>query len=281
MSSSIQYGDSSHLCLFLGHHSSLRLYQEWAKWLLGKEEGITHIKAAYIVSSSMHISLISLRYDAGINTFDTVNVYSNGSSEIILEEAIKKYDFPRDKIVILTKVYGVVGKEPKLNLFGDPKPDALGYVNQHGLSHKMKALHDVVQASYVRYIGMSSCHVYQFHAMQNYAIQNNLTPFISMQNHYNLIYREEEREMFPTLKSLNMFQMFGAGAIPWSPLGRGKLTRTLVKQGMGSSHTKNMGQLNEHTTRRHLLLQTYHEMMNNACTTKARAEDGDGCIDPR
>ncbi|SJL15994.1 related to voltage-gated potassium channel subunit beta-1 channel subunit beta-1) [Armillaria ostoyae] len=219
--------------------------QEWAKWVLGKEEGIAHIKAAY---------------DAGINAFDTANVYSNGLSEIILGEAIKKYDFPRDKIVVLTKVYGVVGKEPELNLFGDPKSDALGYVNQHGLSRKhifesvkhslerlqldyidvlqchrfdydtpisetMKALHDVVQAGYVRYIGMSSCHAYQFHAMQNYAIQNNLTPFISMQNHYSLIYREEEREMFPTLK------MFGVGAIPWSPLGRGKLTRPLAKQG--------------------------------------------------
>ncbi|KAK0216670.1 NADP-dependent oxidoreductase domain-containing protein [Armillaria nabsnona] len=218
---------------------------EWEKWVLGKEEGITHIKAAY---------------DAGINAFDTANAYSNGLSEIILGEAIKKYDFPRDKIVVLTKVYGVVGKEPQLNLFYDPESDALGYVNQHGLSRKhifesvkhslerlqldymdvlqchrfdydtpisetMKALHDVVQAGYVRYIGMSSCHAYQFHAMQNYAIQNNLTPFISMQNHYNLVYREEEREMFPTLK------MFGVGAIPWSPLGRGKLTRPVAKQG--------------------------------------------------
>jgi len=76
----------------------------------------------------------------------------------------------------------------------------------------------------MRYIGMSSCHAYQFHAMQNYAIQNKLTPFISMQNHHNLIYREEEREMFPTLK------LFGVGAIPWSPLGRGILTRPLSVQ---------------------------------------------------
>ncbi|PIL33278.1 transporter [Ganoderma sinense ZZ0214-1] len=71
----------------------------------------------------------------------------------------------------------------------------------------------------MRYIGMSSCHAYQFHQMQNYAITHNLTPFISMQNHYSLIYREEEREMFPTLK------LFGVGSIPWSPLGRGLLTR--------------------------------------------------------
>ncbi len=68
------------------------------------------------------------------------------------------------------------------------------------IAETMQALHDVVQAGYARYIGMSSCYAYQFHAMQNYAINNKLTPFISMQNHYSLIYREEEREMMPTLK---------------------------------------------------------------------------------
>jgi len=85
----------------------------------------------------------------------------------------------------------------------------------------MQALHDVVKAGYVRYIGMSSCYAYQFQAMQNYAITNNLTPFISMQNHYNLLYREEEREVFPTL------DMFGVGAIPWSPLARGLVSKPL------------------------------------------------------
>jgi aryl-alcohol dehydrogenase-like predicted oxidoreductase len=64
----------------------------------------------------------------------------------------------------------------------------------------MQALHDVVKAGYARYIGMSSCYAYQFHAMQSYALTNNLTPFVSMQNFYNLVYREEEREMIPTLK---------------------------------------------------------------------------------
>ncbi|KAJ3482871.1 hypothetical protein NLI96_g6682 [Meripilus lineatus] len=92
------------------------------------------------------------------------------------------------------------------------------------IEETMQALHDVVQAGYVRYIGMSSCYAYQFHAMQNYAISNKLTPFISMQNHYSLIYREEEREMYPTLK------MFGVGSIPWSPLARGLLTRPLSAQ---------------------------------------------------
>ena len=128
---------------------------------------------------------------------------------------------------------------------------------------QMQALHDVVQAGYVRYIGMSSCHAYQcehptscsapavilllyvmssppdakcVHATSctltlslttyslDYAITHNLTPFISMQNHYSAVYREEEREMFPALK------MFGVGSIPWSPLGRGVLTRPLSEQ---------------------------------------------------
>ncbi|KAK0207117.1 NADP-dependent oxidoreductase domain-containing protein [Desarmillaria ectypa] len=212
---------------------------EWQPWVLTKEQGIKHIKAAY---------------DAGINTFDTADTYSNGLSEVILGEAIKTHNIPREKIVVLTKVYGVVGDAPNVSLFGDPKADSEGYVNCHGLSRKhifdavkgslerlqldyidvlqchrfdyqspisetMQALHDVVRAGYVRYIGMSSCHAYQY-----YAIQNNLTPFISMQNHYNLVYREEEREMFPTLK------MFGVGSMPWSPLARGKLTRPMSQQ---------------------------------------------------
>jgi len=96
--------------------------------------------------------------------------------------------------------------------------------NDTPIEETMQALHDVVKAGYVRYIGMSSCYAWQFHAMQNYAINNNLTPFISMQNHYSLVYREEEREMFPTLNH------FGVGSIPWSPLARGLLTRPLSEQ---------------------------------------------------
>ncbi|KAH7323282.1 NADP-dependent oxidoreductase domain-containing protein [Rhizoctonia solani] len=207
--------------------------KEWNPWLLDEEEGIKHIKAAY---------------EAGIQTFDTANVYSNGDSERILGKAIKQLDLPRDEIVVMTKVYAIVARD-----HGDVFP-VRGYVNQYGLSRKhifesvkhslerlqldyvdvlqchrfdyntpiaetMQALHDVVQAGYARYIGMSSCHAYQFHAMQNYAIANRLTPFVSMQNQHNLVYREEEREMMPTLK------MFGVGMIPWSPLSQGILGR--------------------------------------------------------
>ncbi|KAK7033280.1 Aldo-ket-red domain-containing protein [Favolaschia claudopus] len=211
-------------------------------WVLPEEEATKHIKAAY---------------DAGINAFDTANVYSAGMSEEVLGNAIKKHNLPRDEIVVMTKLYLPVAKGTWL--FPGPGADAKGFVNQYGLSRKhifdsvkhslkrlqleyidllqchrfdndtpieetMQALHDVVKAGYVRYIGMSSCYAWQFHAMQNYAITHNLTPFISMQNHHSLLYREEEREMFPTLKH------FKVGAIPWSPLARGALTRPLSAQ---------------------------------------------------
>lgn len=151
-----------------------------------------------------------------------------------------------------------VGKS-NTNIVNIQNKDKAGYVNQYGLSRKhifdsvkaslerlqldyidvlqchrfdpdtpieetMQALHDVVKAGYVRYLGMSSCWTWQFHIMQNYAINNKLTPFISMQNHYSLAYREEEREMMPTLKH------FGVGSIPWSPLARGLLTRPLDQE---------------------------------------------------
>ncbi|CAE6441161.1 unnamed protein product [Rhizoctonia solani] len=216
---------------------------QWEGWVLNEEEGLKHIKAAY---------------DAGIQTFDTANAYSNGLSEIILGKAIKQFNLPRDEIVVMTKVYFPLSKEQNASstaLFGtNAEIESKGYVNQFGLSRKhifesikhsldrlqldyvdvlqchrfdentpiaetMQALHDVVQAGYARYIGMSSCYAYQFQAMQNYAITNKLTPFISMQNYHNLIYREEEREM-----------MFGVGSIPWSPLGRGRLARPLSQQ---------------------------------------------------
>ncbi|KAK2467732.1 hypothetical protein APHAL10511_000027 [Amanita phalloides] len=209
------------------------------EWIMPEEESLKLIKAAY---------------DAGINTFDTANVYSFGQSEVILGKAIKEFNFPREEIVIMTKVYFPASRPAVFALLNGENPDKIGYANQYGLSRKhifdsvkaslkrlqldyvdvlqchrfdkntpieetMQALHDVVKAGYVRYIGMSSCWAWQFHAMQNYAIANKLTPFISMQNYYNLLYREEEREMFPTLKH------FGVSSIPWSPLSRGVLAR--------------------------------------------------------
>ncbi|BGP38024.1 hypothetical protein JCM10450v2_001957 [Rhodotorula kratochvilovae] len=216
----------------------------WANWVLEGEEALEHFKVAY---------------DLGINTWDTANVYSNGDSERLVGQAIKKYQLPRENLVILTKLAMVVADDPHTHPSKIQNPDQLGYVNRYGLSRKhifdsvdqslerlgldyidvlqvhrfpadssleelMVALHDVVKSGKVRYIGMSSCYAYQFHAMQAFARENKLTQFISMQDFYTAVYREEEREMFPTC------ELFGAGIIPWSPLARGYLTRPWREQ---------------------------------------------------
>ncbi|KAJ6605460.1 aryl-alcohol dehydrogenase [Mycena vulgaris] len=203
--------------------------------------GNSDLKVSKIIFGCMSYEVleqIEFAYDAGINAFDTAAVYSVRASKEILDKAIKEYNLPRDEIVVVTKVFGYTA----WNKLKDDEPGA-HTVNQKGLSRKhifdsldyiellqchcfeyetpieetMQALHDVVQAGYVRYIGMSSCWVWQFHAMQNYAISNKLTPFVSMQNHHSLIYREEECH-------------FGVGFIPWSPLARGMLTCPLAAQ---------------------------------------------------
>ncbi|EIW66533.1 hypothetical protein M231_02287 [Tremella mesenterica] len=202
-------------------------------WVLEEEEAMKHLKYAY---------------DSGINAFDTADTYSQGDSERILGKFLKKYEIPRESVVIMTKTYMEFGEK---EWYGPA-----GFVNNSRLSRKrifaavknslerlqtdyvdvfqchrfdkdtpieetMQALHDIVQAGYTRYIGMSSCWAWQFQLMQQYALHKNLTPFITMQNYHNAIYREEEREMMPTL------QHFGVGCIPWSPLGGGALCRPI------------------------------------------------------
>jgi aryl-alcohol dehydrogenase-like predicted oxidoreductase len=162
----------------------------------------------------------------------TANVYSNGVSEEIIGKAIKKYDLPRHKLVILTKCYGYTGEDPGLRTiqYGAELPQLRDYTNQGGLSRQaifnqvnaslkrldtdyidllqihrfdhntpieetMEALHDLVKSGKVHYIGASSMWAVQFARMQFAAEKNGWTKFISMQNHYNLLYREEEREM--------------------------------------------------------------------------------------
>ncbi|KAJ7745767.1 Aldo keto reductase [Mycena metata] len=212
-------------------------------WVLPEEEGSKYIKAAY---------------DAGINAFDTANGYSNGLSEEVLGRVIKEHKLPRDEIVILTKLFFPISRNSDEFLYAPPElwtllvtPTTvqhifdsvkhslrrlqLDYIDVTVSEETMQALHDVVKAGHVRYIGMSSCYAWQFHAMQNYAINNKLTPFIIMENHYNLLYREEEREMFPTLKHFNV------GAIPCrSPLARGALTRPLESQSTSRGNSDSM-----------------------------------------
>jgi aryl-alcohol dehydrogenase (NADP+) len=176
--------------------------------------------------------------EAGINFFDTANVYSSGTSEEFLGRAIARYA-KRDEIVIATKVHGEMrpgdanGKGlSRKHIMGeiDASLKRLGtdYVDLYQIhrldsetpiEETLEALHDVVKAGKARYIGASSMWAWQF--MQALALQtaNGWTRFVSMQNHLNLLYREEEREMLPLCRDQ------GIGVIPWSPLARGRLAR--------------------------------------------------------
>jgi aryl-alcohol dehydrogenase-like predicted oxidoreductase len=181
--------------------------------------------------------LIRQAVEAGINFFDTANVYSAGSSEEIVGRALQEYA-SRDELVIATKVHGRMSEGPNGGGLSrkailseiDASLRRLGtdYVDLYQIHRwdpktpvleTMEALHDVVKAGKARYLGASSMWAWQFSKAQYLAKAAGLTPFVSMQNHYNLLNREEEREMLPLCLDL------GVGAIPWSPLARGKLTR--------------------------------------------------------
>ncbi|MBC2902421.1 aldo/keto reductase [Streptomyces cupreus] len=181
--------------------------------------------------------MIRQALEAGINFFDTANVYSEGTSEEIVGRALA--DFARrDEYVLATKVNGRM--RPGANGAGlsrkvimteiDHSLSRLGtdYVDLYQIhrfdphtpvEETMEALHDLVKAGKVRYIGASSMYAWQFSKMQYTAQLHGWTKFVSMQNHYNLLYREEEREMLPLCADQ------GVGVLPWSPLARGRLTR--------------------------------------------------------
>lgn len=191
-------------------------------WSLPEEESRTLIKQAV---------------EAGINFFDTANVYSAGSSEEIVGRALKDFA-DRDWLVIATKVHGRMHEGPngaglsRKAIMGeiDASLRRLGtdYVDLYQIhrwdphtpiEETLEALHDVVKAGKVRYIGASSMWAWQFSKAQHLARANGWTPFASMQDHYNLLNREEEREMYPLCADE------GVGVIPWSPLARGRLAR--------------------------------------------------------
>ena len=175
--------------------------------------------------------------ELGINFFDTANVYSDGTSEEILGRAIRDLT-RREEVVIATKVHGRM--RPDVNGAGLSRKaimaeiDAslkrlnMDYVdlyqthrwdNKTPIEETMEALHDVVKAGKARYIGASSMYAWQFCKALYIADRHGWTRFVSMQNHYNLLYREEEREM------LGLCDVEGIGVIPWSPLARGRLAR--------------------------------------------------------
>jgi len=175
--------------------------------------------------------------EAGINFFDTANVYSDGTSEEIVGRALA--DFARrDEIVLATKVHGRMRPGPNgaglsrkailteidhsLRRLGTDYVDLYQihrFDRSVPIEETLEALHDVVKAGKARYIGASSMWAWQFSKAQYLAKANGWTKFVSMQNHYNLLYREEEREMLPLCADL------GVGVIPWSPLARGRLAR--------------------------------------------------------
>jgi 1-deoxyxylulose-5-phosphate synthase len=181
--------------------------------------------------------LIQRAVELGINFFDTANVYSDGSSEEITGRALADFT-RREETVIATKVHGRMHEGPnggglsrKVILTEiDASLTRLGtdYVDLYQIhrwdpgtpiEETVEALHDVVKAGKARYIGASSMYAWQFSKALYLADQHGWTRFVSMQNHYNLLNREEEREMLP----LCLDQ--GIGALPWSPLARGRLTR--------------------------------------------------------
>lgn len=192
------------------------------EWTLGEEASRPFIREAL---------------EAGINFFDTANVYSAGSSEEILGRALR--DFARrDEVVVATKVHGRMADHP--NGGGLSRRAIMNEIDHSlrrlGMDHvdlyqihrfdphtpieeTLEALHDVVKAGKARYIGASSMHAWQFCKALHLADRHGWTRFVSMQNHVNLLYREEEREM------LGLCREEGIGVIPWSPLARGKLAR--------------------------------------------------------
>ncbi|HET7802504.1 MAG TPA: aldo/keto reductase [Humibacillus xanthopallidus] len=181
--------------------------------------------------------LIRAAIEAGITTFDTANVYSAGSSEEIVGRALRDFG-RREELVIATKVHGRMHDGPNgaglsrkaiMNEI-DASLRRLGtdYVDLYQIhrwdpltpiEETIEALHDVVKAGKARYVGASSMSAWQFSKAHYLARTAGLTSFVSMQNHYNLLNREEEREMLPLCADL------GVGVIPWSPLARGRLTR--------------------------------------------------------
>ncbi len=181
--------------------------------------------------------LIRKAIEMGINFFDTANTYSDGTSEEIVGQALKDYT-RRDEVVIATKVFFPMSKGPnggglsRKSIFTaiDASLRRLGtdYVDLYQIhrwdpttpiEETLEALHDVVKAGKARYLGASSMYAWQFAKALHLARENGWTRFVSMQNFYNLIYREEEREMLPLCADERI------GVLPWSPLARGRLAR--------------------------------------------------------
>ncbi len=220
----------SRLCLGCMTYGS----PNWRPWILNEEQSRPFFKQAL---------------EAGINFFDTANAYSYGASEEVTGRALKEMA-RREEVVIATKVFFPLSAEPKPNGQGlsrkhimeavDASLRRLGtdYIDLYQIhrldpatpiEETLEALHDVVRAGKARYIGASSMYAWQFMKMLAAADANGWTRFVSMQPQYNLVYREEEREMLPLCRDQ------GVGVIPWSPLARGFLAGGRTKPSEGET----------------------------------------------
>ena len=205
----------SRLCLGMMTYGS----KKWREWILEEEEARPFVKRAL---------------EAGINFFDTADVYSEGASEEVLGKTLRHFKTRREELVIATKVFNPMSDDPNNrslsrkhildSIDASLRRLQMDYVDLYQIhrwdyetpiEETMEALHDVVKAGKARYIGASSMFAWQFTKAQYLADLHGWTRFVSMQNHYNLIYREEEREMIPCCID------FGTAMIPWSPMARG------------------------------------------------------------
>jgi aryl-alcohol dehydrogenase (NADP+) len=210
----------SRLCLGMMTYGT----KSWRQWALEEADARPLIKKAI---------------DLGFTFFDTADVYSTGASEEITGRALKDFGPPRAEIVVATKVQGVMGEGPNMRglsrkhilqgIDASLKRLGMDYVDLYQIhrfdpltpiEETLEALNDVVRAGKALYVGASSMYAWQFARMLAVAERRGFARFVTMQNHYNLMYREEEREMMPLCRAE------GIGLIPWSPLARGLLTRT-------------------------------------------------------
>jgi 1-deoxyxylulose-5-phosphate synthase len=207
--------------------------KSWREWVLEEEEGRPFLQRAL---------------ELGINFFDTADMYSLGGSEEVLGSALRDFGPGRDKVVIATKVFNAMSDDPNdrglsrkhimhsidnsLRRLGTDYVDLYQihrFDYETPIEETLDALTDVVRAGKALYLGASSMYAWQFTKMLYKADELGLARFVTMQNHYNLVYREEEREMLPLCREE------GIGVIPWSPLARGFLAGNRRKQDFGDT----------------------------------------------
>jgi aryl-alcohol dehydrogenase (NADP+) len=219
----------SRICLGMMTYGS----PEWRPWTLNDADSLPFVRRAL---------------ELGINFFDTADMYSRGVSEEVLGRALRELGVRRESVVVASKVYFPMGDGPNDRglsrkhildaIDASLKRLGMDYVDVYQIhrydygtpiEETLEALNDVVRAGKARYLGASSMFAWQLARMLYLADRHGWTRFVSMQNHYNLIYREEEREMLPLCRAE------GIGVIPWSPLARGFLTGSRSRGGKGDT----------------------------------------------